>query len=164
MINKYIILAFFLVVLLFGCKTTPDTEIDISNVTTKEIYENFNNDELKAHMKTLFTLIERWIAQGNFEAWYKYISRKYKYYLNDPANLKKITDESDYLFNRNVKIKSPRDYFKYVVVESREGKMLKFENYKYINNNHVKVFCLFDKNDKFVYDFIYEDETWKVDR
>lgn len=164
MIVKFYITFIFLALLLFACKTGSETKINVSEARTKKIDENYNFDELEAHMEALFNLIEKWIAQGNFEAWYNSISRKYKYYLNNPANLKKIAEESDYLYNRGVELRSPRDYFRYVVMESREGKMLKFDGYKYINNNHVKVFCLFDKKDKFVYDFIYEDGSWKIDR
>lgn len=154
-----------------SCKTTtvkeeepePTPVVEKVDPRTQTI-ENLSQDELREHMEALFNLIEEKIALGDYEGWSESISRKYIYYLNDPANLKKITEESDFLYNRNIILRNPADYFMHVVIKSREGKSLEFLDYEKINEFHVKVICLFDKKHKFVYDFIYEEGSWKLDR
>lgn len=161
---------FFFIIVVFSinyCKTTPKADLTLSNDDPRKvaITETDNNtDKLRAHMKNLFAIIEAMIANGDFEGWYNAISLKYKYYLNNIDNLKKIADESDFLYNRRVKLRNPKDFFIHVVIPSREGKTLQFVDYEYINNNHVKVICLFDKKEKLIYDFIFEEGIWKIDR
>ncbi|MCK4799129.1 MAG: hypothetical protein KAT05_17285 [Spirochaetes bacterium] len=154
-----------LLIFIATCKTIPKNNNAIENVTNFKINKNnIDKDKLREHIKALFTLIEKKIVKGDYKAWYNLISRKYKYFLNDPANLKKIAAESDYLFNRRINLTNPKDYFKYVVIQSREGKSLKFVDYEYVNQYHIKVICLFDNKDEFVYRFIYEENLWKLDR
>jgi hypothetical protein len=170
--QKILFFIFFLLFLFFSCKTnkTPggnnssnssSTSIDPTKFT---ITDNTKEDELNKHIRALFNYIEDRIIKGDYESWYNSISQKYKDYINDPENLRALTEKSDFLFNRNFNLKDAKDYFKYVVMLSREGKSLVFVSYKYINKNHIKVFCLFDKKDELVYDFVYEDGSWKVDR
>ena len=74
-----------------------------------------------------------------------------------------ISRGSDYLFNRKIVLESPNDYFNYVIVASREGKSLEFIDYEYIDENNIKVISLFDKKEKYVYKFKFEDASWKLD-
>ncbi|OHD18264.1 MAG: hypothetical protein A2Y34_05855 [Spirochaetes bacterium GWC1_27_15] len=126
--------------------------------------DKITEDQLKSFMKNLFTAIEEKIAMGDFDGWYSSISKGYKFYINDPVILKKMSEDSDFLSNRNVKLKTPKDYFEYVVIQARQGKSLKFFDYKYIDKFNVKVICILDDSLKFVYNFIYEDGSWKLDR
>lgn len=126
--------------------------------------DKITEDELKRHMNNLFSAIEEKIATGNFDGWYNSLTKDYKYYLNDPKNLKKMSEDSDFLSNRNIKLASPKDFFLYVVIEARRGKSLKFYDYKYIDKFNVKVVCLLDESLKFTYNFKYEDDSWKLDR
>lgn len=126
--------------------------------------DNITEDELKRLMNNLFTAIEDKIATGDFEGWYNALTKDYKYYINDPKNLKKMSDDSDFLSNRNIKLSSPKDFFQYVVMEARKGKSLKFFDYKYVDKFNVKVICLLEDSLKFTYNFKYEDNSWKLDR
>jgi hypothetical protein len=167
---RFIVLLVFvsILVVFVVCKTTEKAvkQDNLSDeIITKEIdKDKLSDQELRDTIEALFNALERRIAQSNFESWFSSISRSYKYYLSDPNNLDRIGRESDFLFNRNIKLKGARDYFMYVVVQSREGRSLKYDGFDYIDKYHIKVFCEFDKNDKFVYDFIYEDDSWKIDR
>ena len=126
--------------------------------------DKITEDELKRLMNNLFTAIEDKIATGDFDGWYNALSRDYKYYINDPKNLKKMSEDSDFLSNRDIKLNSPKDFFQFVVMEARKGKSLKFLDYKYIDKFNVKVVCLLDDSLKFAYNFKYEDDSWKLDR
>jgi hypothetical protein len=156
----YIILFF----LLLSCKTTQGTKNDKDDPTKYVIDKNnVKKDELREVVKALFGLIEKEIADGNFTEWYNYLSKGYKSFLNDKETLYKISKESEYLFNRNIILQGPRDYFKYVIIAAREGKLLEFYDYQYIDENNIKVTCLFDKKEKYVYKFKFEENSWKLD-
>jgi len=157
-----LIIIFFI---FFNCETTKkninkNPENDPRKI---KINENIDIYKLKIHMKTLFNYIENIIAKADYEKWYESISGNYKKFLNDPLNLKKIANSSDYLKNRKIELKSPKDYFEYVVIPSRENGLLKFFDCELITKNHVKVIC-FDKNEKLIYDFIFEENLWRIDR
>jgi hypothetical protein len=154
-----LLVTIFLLGLFAGCKTT-----DKGDPTKFTISDKTSEDEMRAYMEGLFNNIEKKIALGDFDGWNDAISREYKYYINDYSVLKQMSEDSDYLYNRGITLKSARDYFTYVVIHSREGKLLEFDDYEYIDKYHVKVICLFDKQQKFVYNFIYEDNSWKLDR
>jgi len=161
--NIFLLIIFFILILIFSCKTTDNNGSNIiKDPTTQKIDKNTSKDKLKEHMKALFELIEEKIAKGDFEGWYNSISLSYKEFLKDSRNLRALSESSDYLYNRKILLKSAKDYFFYVVMQSREGKILEFLDCEFINDKHVKVLCLFDKKDKLVYDFIYEDGSWKV--
>ena len=126
--------------------------------------KNINNDELRSHMKSLFGLLEKYISAGNFNGWYNLLSKNYKIFLNNKDKLLMLSNLSDYLYNRKIKLTTPEDYFKYLVIAAREGKPLEFVDFEYINKNEIKVISLFDKKEKYIYKFIYEDDSWKLDK
>jgi len=161
-------------------EVTTTTVVITTTTTTVELYDKnskidkrmqftidrdkISEDDLKKHMNNLFSAIEEKIATGDFDGWYNALTKDYKYYLNDPRTLKKMSEDSDFLSNRNIKLSSPKDFFQYVVIEARRGKSLKFYDYKYVDKFNVKVICLLDESLKFTYNFKYEDDSWKLDR
>lgn len=164
--NRYIyFLLIILIILFFNCLTTKkNIAKKMENDPRKiEINDNYDLNKLKKHMNDIFNYIENIIAKADYEKWYESISNNYKNFLNDPLNLKNFTNSSDYLKNRKIELKNPKDYFIYVVIPSRENGLLKYSDCKLITTNHVKVIC-FDKNDKLIYDFIYENNLWRIDR
>jgi hypothetical protein len=141
------------------------TEDKVDKRTTFIIDEKkLNDDVLKEHMKNLFNYIEEIIARGDYTAWYNSLSASYKSYLNDGVNLKKMSSDSDILTNKGIILKSPKDYFEYVVIEAREGQILKFKDFKFIDLHHVKVIYERYEKERFEYNFIFEDSSWKLDR
>jgi hypothetical protein len=157
----------FILAFAFSCKSTGDNTVKFKgNDPTKFVIDEkkINNDELRKNMKSLFELMENYISKGNFEGWYNFLSKNYKIFLNNREKLAMMSDLSDYLYNRKIKLKTPEDYFKYLVVAARDGKTLEFLDYEVVNKNSVKVTCLFDKKEKYIYKFVYEDSSWKLDR
>lgn len=159
--NKYIVI-FSIIFILAACITTDKNK---SNDPTKFVLkEDIDKQKLREYLNNLFNYIEEKISNGDFNGWYNSISQKYKDFINSPKNLRTISENSDFLVTKRIKLRTPEDYFKNVVILSREGKILEFIDCDLINKNHVKIYCLFDKTDKFVYDFIFEEGSWKIDR
>ncbi|HOJ64743.1 MAG TPA: hypothetical protein PLE45_10020 [Spirochaetota bacterium] len=174
LISLFFILSLIVVLNLNGCKTT-EKDKTASTTTTIEsggvdkrmtvvIDENTSKEDMKKYMKGLFDSIEEKIAKGDFEGWYKSLTTSYQSYISDPKVLKKMSDESDFLYNRNIVLKSSKDFFEYVVIQAREGRILKFVDYQYIDRQHVKVFCELEGLGKFAYNFTFENGSWKLDR
>ena len=150
--KKAVFIVLFLLLLFFiSCKGTHEVKNNKEDPTKYVIDKNnIKKDELREIMKALFELIEKNIADGNFQEWYDFLSKNYKDFLNDKETLYNISKESEYLFNKKIILQGPRDYFKYVIIAAREGKPLEFYDYEIIDEKNV-------------YKFKFEDNTWKLD-
>ena len=156
----------FIVIALIGCKSFPPTDDYKNNAesSVEFLEKEFDPNTLGIRIKTLFNLIEEYIARGDFKGWYNSLSKKYRYFLDKPTNLRKISRESEFLCKKKIVLQTSHDYFNFVVVQSRKGKTLKFIDYTHINKKHIKVISLFDNEFKFLYDFVHEGNSWKLDR
>jgi len=171
---KKVIFIFFVTLFIFCCKSTdPKDGGDPKDPKTNSVDERavfvvdekkLNDDSLKERIKSLFVSIEEKIAKADFDNWYLSISDNYKKYINDKNELKKMSHQSDFLLNRGITLEGPKDYFLYVVIRAREGKILKYHNFEYIDKFHIKVICILDDKNKFDYNFVYEENAWKLDR
>lgn len=121
-------------------------------------------EDLNQKIKNLFEAIEEKIATGDFDGWYNALSYKHRKHISDKTVLQNMSKESDYLYTRNITLETPKDYFLNIVMPSRKGYSLKYINYEKVSQNHIKVNCVLDGTIKFVYDFVNEDGSWKVDR
>ncbi|MBR6062074.1 MAG: hypothetical protein IKP67_08355 [Spirochaetales bacterium] len=154
---------------------TGETTTTSTTTTTTTIYvpddkrlkftisDNMSKDALRRNMQSLFAYIEEKIADKDFNVWYGSLSKAYRGYISDKKNLEMMSKRSDYLANKGIVLQSPEEYFRMVVIEAREGEKLRFFDYKYIDKTHVKVICVNDFG-KFSYNFVYEDNMWKLDR
>ena len=145
-----------------GENDTTTTTIDSRTQFT--ITDTMSKDVLKKHMEDLFNYIEEKISKGDYEGWFNSLSIKYKLYLSDKKELQKLSERSDYFANRGIVIKDAKEFFELVVIQAREGKKLKFFDYKYVDKFNVKVVCILDDVGKFNYNFVFEDNSWKLDR
>jgi len=138
--------------------TTIDERVDfvIDDKTPKDV--------LRKYMEDLFNYIEEKISRADFDGWYSSLSGAYISYINNKKDLTKLSTQSDFLANRGVVLQGPKDFFEFVVIQAREGKKLKFYDYKYIDKNNVKVICELDQYGKFDYNFVFENGSWKLDR
>ena len=127
------------------------------------ISDNMSKDALRRNMQNLFAYIEEKISAGDFNIWFGSLTKAYRGYISDKKNLEMMSKRSDYLANKGIVLQTPEDYFRMVVIEAREGEKLRFFDYKYIDKTHVKVICVNDFG-KFSYNFVYEDNLWKLDR
>lgn len=190
--KKIYFLPFFILICIFSCKTqkqdlktdsvviksdkvvTESDKVDVTSDFAKNghtdsrfnfiVDDTVSVDHLSELVMSLFGAIEEKIATGDFDGWYAALSYKYRKYISDKSTLLSMSKESDYLYSRNVVLESPKDYFLHIVVPSRQGMSLKYLDYDYIDKNHIKVNCVLDGTLKFVYDFTYENGSWKVDK
>lgn len=153
---------FLIFILSISCISKKDTKESYDPRKTV-INENIDRETLREKVREIFLYIENMIAKGNFEKWYESISNNYKKFLENPENLKQIVKNSEYLKNRNIELKNAKDFFLYVVKASREEGPLKFYDCEPAGKNRVKVIC-FDKEGKLIYNFVFEDNLWKIDR
>ncbi|HQJ06406.1 MAG TPA: hypothetical protein PLI57_08505 [Spirochaetota bacterium] len=150
--------------------TTTTTTIPAATTTTIDervdfvIDDKTPKDVMRRYMEDLFNFIEEKISKADFNGWYNSLSKTYISYINSKKDLAKLSAQSDFLANRGIVLQGPKDFFEFVVIQAREGKKLKFSDYKYIDKNNVKVVCELDQYGKFDYNFIYEDGYWKLDR
>lgn len=165
-IASFLSIVLFIVLLItLACISSNDKKLKNNEKDPRkaQIPASIDKNELRNKVKEIFLYIEKIILEGNFEKWYQSISNDYKKFLENEANLKQISKTSPYLKNRNIELKTAKDYFIHVVKASREEGPLKFHDCEMIDKNRVKVIC-FDKEDKLIYNFIFEDNIWKIDR
>ncbi|MCG8572989.1 MAG: hypothetical protein MJB14_22890 [Spirochaetes bacterium] len=129
-----------------------------------ELHENMDKNTLKKHMEDLFNAIEEKIARGDYEGWFSSVSQANRNKISDIDYLTFISKRAEFLLDRGIVLTKPEDFFYHIVVEGRKGVSLEFSGYEYINKKNVKVISLYqlDKTKKYVYDFIYEDDSWKL--
>lgn len=123
-----------------------------------------STDELDVKIRGLFDTIEDKIIAEDFEGWYNSLSNNYRSFIDDPDELLKMSKKSGYLSRKKIVLRSSKDYFDYIVIPSRKGVALKYVNFQRIDEKNIKVNCMLDGNMNFGYDFIYENESWKLDK
>lgn len=126
--------------------------------------EEVATDELNTKICGLFETIEEKIIAEDFDGWYNSLSSNYRAFIEDPDELLKMSKKSGYLKRKKIVLRSAKDYFDYIVIPSREGIALKYVNFQRIDEKNIKVNCMLDGNANFVYDFVYENESWKLDK
>ena len=126
--------------------------------------EEVSTDELNSKIRGLFETIEDKIISGDFNGWYNSLSSNYRSFIENPDELLRMSKKSAYLKRKKIVLRSAKDYFDYIVIPSREGIALKYVNFQQINEKNIKVNCMLDGNANFVYDFVYENDSWKLDK
>ena len=149
-------------------KQLPDIEIlpDEPNVDSRLKFklEEINSDELDSKICGLFETIEEKILAGDFDGWYNSLSINYRSFIENPDELLKMSKKSGYLKRKKIVLRTAEDYFTYIVIPSREGVALKYVDFQQIDEKNIKVNCMLDDKHNFVYDFVYEKESWKLDK
>ena len=126
--------------------------------------EEISTDELNSKIRGLFETIEEKIISEDFNGWYNSLSSNYRSFIENPDELLRMSKKSAYLKRKKIVLRSAKDYFDYIVIPSREGIALKYVNFQQINEKNIKVNCMLDDNANFVYDFVYENDSWKLDK
>ena len=126
--------------------------------------EEVSTDELNSKIRGLFETIEEKIISEDFNGWYNSLSSNYCAFIENPDELLRMSKKSAYLKRKKIVLRTAKDYFDYIVIPSREGIALKYVNFQQINEKNIKVNCMLDGNANFVYDFVYENDSWKLDK
>ena len=74
--RRFIIFNLLFFLFFLSCKSTQERKVD-KNDPTKYVIDknNIKVDELRKIMKALFELIEKNIADGNYQEWYNFLSQ-----------------------------------------------------------------------------------------
>jgi hypothetical protein len=121
-----------------------------------EEYETTKKDlsELVQELNTI-------ISQQNYERWLNYLTREYIEYYSDPKILQEYSS-SPTLSKYNIKLRSLKDYFNYVVVASRRD--VRIDDISAISENKVKAYMIVNEEPIVVYTLEKIDKRWKITR
>jgi hypothetical protein len=143
--KKAFILMFLALVTVFSCGTGPEKEQGNRGVSKKnDVFDptkisqaqyNTTREEVQKFMEEQNKIIR----DQNFEAWKKSLSPEYFNEISSQENLSRISEQPA-MKTRRIVLKTPQDYFEYVVVPSRAD--LRVDEIEFISANRVKAFTI----------------------
>jgi len=148
----------------FSCPSGPQvTEDDQTEsqegtfVVSKERYEQ-TFDDIEGLIQTLNAVI----ARRNFNQWKTYLSENY---INELSSQETLTalNERPVLKTSGIELKSLEDYFRFVVVPSRQN--VKLDEIEFLDNNHLTAY-MYNRGDPeqriILYQLSNSDGQWKI--
>ncbi len=115
--------------------------------------------ETKKDLSKLVAELNRIIANRNYKEWLTYLTKEYKEYYSDPEVLKEYSD-SPLLKKYDIKLRSLKDYFDYVVVASRKD--VHIDDIKALNENKVRAYMIVNDKPIVVYTLEKVGDKWKI--
>jgi len=128
---------------------------------TPDTYEmdQVKYDETKKDLAVLVEEINLIIADKNYDRWLTHLTKDYIEYYSDPETLHELS-QSPLMIKYNIKLRTLRDYFSYVVVASRKD--VRIDNIKPLSENKVKAHMMVNNEPIVVYTLEKVDERWKI--
>ncbi len=126
-----------------------------------EAYE-MGEEEYQETKKDLSKLVEELnqiIASRNYQKWLTYLTNEYKEYYSDPAVLQEYS-EAPLMKKYDIKLRSLKDYFNYVVVASRKD--VRIDDIKALSENKVRAYMIVNNEPIVVYTLEKVDGQWKI--
>jgi hypothetical protein len=129
--------------------------VDINGyVISEETYTKIFTD-----IEKLIETLNKIIREENFNAWKKHLTKEYIAHYSDTTNLNEI-NKTPTLKKYNIKIRSLKDYFIYVVAPSRSD--VNLDDISFIDDNNIKAYMKIDGDPVVLYNLKYIDDTWKI--
>ncbi len=125
-----------------------------SYVMDEEEYE-----ETKKDLSELVSKLNEIIAARNYSRWLQYLTEDYKEHYSDPEVLREFND-APVLKKYDIKLRSLKDYFNYVVVASRRN--VQVDDIQAIGPNKVKAYMYVDGDPVVVYTLEKVDGEWEI--
>ena len=125
-----------------------------SYVMDEEEYE-----ETKKDLSELVSELNDIIAARNYSRWLKYLTKEYKEYYSDPEVLREFSD-APVLKKYDIKLRTLKDYFNYVVVASRKN--VQVDEIQAIGPEKVKAYMYVDGEPVVVYTLEKVGDEWKI--
>ena len=116
-------------------------------------------EETKKDLAQLVSELNEIIASRNYSEWLTYLTDEYKDYYSAPEVLEEFS-EAPVLKKYDIKLRSLRDYFNYVVVASRKN--VKVDDIQAISPEKVKAYMYVDGDPVVVYTLEKVDGRWKI--
>ena len=126
-----------------------------------EAYE-MGEEEYQETKKDLSKLVEELnqiIASRNYQEWQRYLTGEYKEYYSNPEVLQEYSD-TPLLKKYDIKLRSLKDYFNYVVVASRKD--VRIDDIKALSENKVRAYMIVNNEPIVVYTLEKVDGQWKI--
>lgn len=132
-----------------------DTEtFDPSTVSQQEY------DSTKSDVQVLIERLNAIIQQRDYDTWTSYLTEEYKSRMSDPQYLA-TQSESKVLQKFNIKLRTLKDYFFYVVVPSRKTEQV--DEITFIGPHRVRAYMFSPKGEKLLlYDLEKINDMWKI--
>ncbi|MFA6857593.1 MAG: hypothetical protein WCR31_10315 [Treponema sp.] len=149
-----------------GEKASDSVQVSPAPVKNDDEYHRSVNDievtketfaEDKTEIMEIISKLAGIMAEGDYDAWVKYIDEDSVKYWSNPQNLRKA---SKMLPVKGLYMNNLHDYFTYVFVPSRKGREV--DEIRYISKNNVKAVEVNENADIIYYYFKKIDNTWFV--
>lgn len=124
-------------------------------VVTQEIYEKTFED-----IEALIDRLNSIIRNENFEEWNEYLTDEYRSHYSNPAVLREISDDLRKKYRYELRLRSLRDYFLYIVVGSREEATL--DKIEFIDEDHLLAFSIVNDTPVILYYLANDGDGWKI--
>jgi hypothetical protein len=136
-----------------------EAEFDPLSVTVEE------RETTMDEMRTLIEQINQVIRARDYEGWISYLADDFISIINSPDYLAQLSATSQLLKSKNIILKSPQDYFTYVVVASRENVSVdaSLDDIEFLSHTRVKAFTVNSRKQRLrLFEFVKADNTWKI--
>lgn len=124
-------------------------------IVTREIYEKTFED-----VEVLIDRLNAIIRNENFEGWNEYLTMEYRDYYSDPAVLRDISEDLRKKYRYELRLRSLRDYFIYIVVGSRQEATL--DKIEFIDESHLLAYSIVNDTPVILYYLANDGEGWKI--
>jgi hypothetical protein len=116
-------------------------------------------------MRLLIAEINRVIRAKNYEGWVSYLAEDFIEVINSPSYLAQLSESSRQLKGQNIVLKTPQDYFTYVVVASRENIRVdaSLDDIEFLSHTRVKAYTVNTRQQRLrLFEFVKAGNTWKI--
>jgi len=180
--NKLPLLFILVVIIAVSCGTDPKAgQAQGGAVTTGETGEQGNTvqaeeafnpyrvsqeyyDSTKEDVQHFINELNRVIRNRNYDLWREALSDEYFREISSPENLQQVSEQPA-MMTRRIVLRTPEDYFLYVVVPSRTNSRV--DDIEFISRNRVKAFTISttrsgEEQRLRLYDLEKIGNTWKI--
>ena len=122
-------------------------------VTEEEYIQTFDD------IREFIELLNGIIKSEDYDTWLTHLTEEYVEVMGSAITLSQISEEP-ILKKYNIKLRSLKDYFMYVVVPSRSSARL--DEIEFNDSEHVTAFMIIKGQRAILYSLIKVDNTWKI--
>jgi hypothetical protein len=131
-----------------------EPQFESANISQEEF------DTTKADIQRLIETLNKVIQARDFNAWLSYLTDDYIAAINSKNYLARLSEISPLLKSQKIVLKTPEDYFTYVVVPSRIN--ARVDDIEFDRYSHVKAFALRGKTRLRLFELEKFDNRWKI--
>jgi hypothetical protein len=136
-----------------------ETNFDPASITKEEFTST------KEEIQELIEEINRVIRAKDYNKWLGYLAEDFIRIINSQDYLTKLSETSGGLKSRHIVLKTPRDYFTYVVVPSRENIRVdpRLDDIEFLSHDRVKAVTINARKERLrLFEFVRIGGNWKI--